>query len=284
VSPAALSRAARLAAVGTALFLLLAVVAIASRGGFGHEGPTSAGTSYTSWAMSAFLVVFFAAMPFALYVFVLQQREALVRRKRKGFARRVVETLLILAAITIALAFRTKLRGYLFASSVVHPAGRIHPGGAAKAAHKVASGPHFEYPVLWLALGAVAVALLVAVALRRKRTTAVEATVSEDLAATIGDAIDDLEREPDARRAVIAAYARMEGVLTRHGIRRLASETPLEYLTRVLAELTSRHEPVAQLTRLFEIAKFSRREIDARMKGEAIGALREIRDELAAAA
>src|SRR6185437_5919819 len=127
VSPAALSRAARLAAVGTALFLLLAVVAIASRGGFGHEGSSSTGTSYTSWAMSAFLVVFFAAMPFALYVFVLQQREALVRRQRKGFARRVVETLLILAAIAVALTFRTKLRGYLFASSVVHPAGSVHP-------------------------------------------------------------------------------------------------------------------------------------------------------------
>lgn len=282
VSPAALSRAARLAAVGTALFLLLAVVAIASRGGFGHEGSSSTGTSYTSWAMSAFLVVFFAAMPFALYVFVLQQREALVRRQRKGFARRVVETLLILAAIAVALTFRTKLRGYLFASSVVHPAGRVHPGDAAKGAHRVAAGPHFEYPVLWLALGALAVALVSIVALRRKKAAAAEGTVGEELAATIGDAIDDLEREPDARRAVIAAYARMEGVLGRHGIRRLVSETPLEYLTRVLTELTSRHEPVARLTRLFEVAKFSRREIDAGMKGEAIGALREIRDELVA--
>jgi Domain of unknown function (DUF4129) len=284
VSPAALSRAARLAAVGTALFLLLAVVAIASRGGFGHDGDASAGTSYTSWALSAFLVVFFAAMPFALYVFVLQQREALVRRQRKGFARRVVETLLILAAITVALAFRTKLRTYFFASNVVHPAGRIDPGSAAKAAHRVASGPHFEYPVLWLALGAVAVLLLAFFALRRKNATTAEATVSEELAATIGDAIDDLEREPDARRAVIAAYARMEGVLARHGIRRLVSETSLEYLTRVLTELTSRHEPVAQLTRLFEVAKFSRRDIDVGMKRDAIGALRAIRDELAAPA
>jgi hypothetical protein len=223
-------------------------------------------------------------MPFALYVFVLQQREALVRRQRKGFARRVLETLLVLAVIALALAFRTKLHNYLFASSVVHPAGRIHPGTAAKAAHRVASGPHFEYPVLWVALGAVAVLLLSFFALRRKNATATEASVSEELAATIGDAIDDLEREPDARRAVIAAYARMEGVLGRHGIRRLASETPLEYLTRVLTELTSRHEPVARLTRLFEMAKFSRREIDAQMKGEAIGALREIRDELAAPA
>ena len=73
---------------------------------------------------------------------------------------------------------------------------------------------------------------------------ALEPTVSEDLAATIGDAIDDLEAEPDARRAVIAAYARMEAVLGRNGLRRAPSETPLEYLRRILLGLTSRGDAV----------------------------------------
>ena len=110
-----------------------------------------------------------------------------------------------------------------------------------------------------------------------------ELTVAEDLAATIGDAIDDLEAEPDARRAVIAAYARMEGVLGRHGLRRAPSETPLEYLRRILLGLTSRGDAVSRLTTLFEQAKFSRHEIDGAMKQDAIGALREIRDDLAGA-
>jgi hypothetical protein len=94
------------------------------------------------------------------------------------------------------------------------------------------------------------------------------------------DAIDDLEAEPDARRAVIAAYARMEGVLARHGLRRTPSETPLEYLRRILIGLAARPDAVKRLTSLFEQAKFSRREIDGEMKREAIGALREIRDDL----
>ena len=79
---------------------------------------------------------------------------------------------------------------------------------------------------------------------------------------------------------MIAAYARMEGVLGRHGLRRRPSETPLEYLRRILLGLTARADAVSRLTALFEQAKFSRHEIDASMKQDAIGALREIRDDL----
>ena len=99
-----------------------------------------------------------------------------------------------------------------------------------------------------------------------------EPTVSENVAAGITDAIDDLEAEPDARRAVIAAYARMEGVLGRNGFLRVPSETAIEYLRRVLLGLTSRGDAVTQLTALFEQAKFSQNEIDAR--GEMEGNVR----------
>ena len=122
----------------------------------------------------------------------------------------------------------------------------------------------------------------------RKRRSAIpleqERTVAEDLAASIGDAIDDLEAEPDARRAVIAAYARMEAVLARNGLRRRPSETPVEYLRRILLGLTARGDSVSRLTALFEQAKFSRHEIDATMKHDAIQALRDIRADLQGAA
>ena len=79
---------------------------------------------------------------------------------------------------------------------------------------------------------------------------------------------------------MIAAYARMEGVLTRNGLRRRTSETSVEYLERILLGLTARGDAVTRLTALFVEAKFSRHEIDATMKQDAISALREIRDDL----
>jgi hypothetical protein len=72
----------------------------------------------------------------------------------------------------------------------------------------------------------------------------------------------------------------MENVLARNGLKRRPSETPVEYLRRILLGLTSRGDSVSRLTSLFEQAKFSRHPIDSVMKQDAIGALREIRDDL----
>ena len=108
--------------------------------------------------------------------------------------------------------------------------------------------------------------------------------VRQELSAAVSDAIDDLEREPDARRAVIAAYARMEGVLARRGHGRKAAETPFEYLSRILLSLRVRGGAVRELTELFERAKFSTHEIDDAMKARAISSLVSVRDDLRPAA
>jgi protein-S-isoprenylcysteine O-methyltransferase Ste14 len=105
-------------------------------------------------------------------------------------------------------------------------------------------------------------------------------TVEEDLAQAVDTTIEDLRRERDARRAVIAAYANMERVLASHGLERRHAETPLEYLARILRALEVRESAVRSLTRLFQYAKFSAHEIDAAMKEQAIGALEDIRDDL----
>jgi len=105
-------------------------------------------------------------------------------------------------------------------------------------------------------------------------------TVEEDLAEAVETTIDDLRRERDARRAVIAAYANMERILASHGLERRLAETPLEYLARILRALEVRESAVGSLTQLFEYAKFSAHEIDAAMKEKAIGALEDLRNDL----
>jgi hypothetical protein len=115
---------------------------------------------------------------------------------------------------------------------------------------------------------------------RPKPTPATESTVQEDLAEAVDTTIEDLRRERDARRAVIAAYANMERVLAAHGLGRRQAETPLEYLARVLRQLAVRESAIRSLTQLFEYAKFSAHAIDSAMKEAAIDALVDIRDDL----
>jgi hypothetical protein len=107
-----------------------------------------------------------------------------------------------------------------------------------------------------------------------------ERGLQADIVSAIEITIDDLRREQDARRAVIAAYASMERTLARHGLARHRSEAPLEYLANILRGLRVRESAVRTLTNLFEYAKFSRHEISPAMKEEAIDALLAIRDDL----
>ena len=104
----------------------------------------------------------------------------------------------------------------------------------------------------------------------------------EELAVALDESLDDLRTEPDVRRAIIAAYARMERALGSAGVPRRPSEAPLEYLARALRSLDASGPAVTRLTDLFERAKFSQHEPDESMRTEAIDALVAVRDELRA--
>jgi hypothetical protein len=280
-------RSTRLALVAFSLLGLLAIVAYASKSGIGHPTRATPTPGYVNYAFTAFLILFVLAIPVAAWGFLLQARER--NFQRKSFGARVIQnviTFLFVLAIVAMVLYLRRHHSHLFEKATLHNPGKLankhHPGSAS-----LKYEPRFEWTVFWIAVGAFIVAAVVLFdqrrrrLLRRRRAVPLEeTTVAEALAAEMTDAIDDLEAEPDARRAVIAAYARMEGVLARHGLRRRPSETPLEYLRRVLLELTARADAVARLTTLFEQAKFSRHDIDATMKRDAIGALREIRDDL----
>jgi hypothetical protein len=286
MEPPATGRSIRLALVAFGLLALLGVVAFASRSGLGHQSQATPTPGYVSWAFTAFLIVFVLMIPVAAYGFIMQAREGEVARK--SYRQRTLESigmLFFFGALAFVVIYLKRhhhhflvphLKGLNGKKKAVHGA----------SGHAAAVEPHFEYTVLWIALVIIALGggWLFYMWRTLKRRTAIpldrEQTVAEDFAASIGDAIDDLENEPDARRAVIAAYARMENVLARNGLKRRPSETPVEYLRRILLGLTSRGDSVSRLTSLFEQAKFSRHEIDVSMKLDAIGALREIRDDL----
>jgi Domain of unknown function (DUF4129) len=138
----------------------------------------------------------------------------------------------------------------------------------------------------WIAGGVGGLLLIGGVWLVARRRPLEPLPAGESVADALSDvaaaSIDDLRREGDPRRAVIAAYANMERVLAQHGLPRLRAEAPFEYLARILRQLEVSESSVHRLTELFEYAKFSTHEIDAEMKEQAIDAFGALRDELKA--
>lgn len=123
---------------------------------------------------------------------------------------------------------------------------------------------------------------MLVMALRRQREVLAATPLRETLAEVLTDTLDDLRREADPRKAVIAAYAKMERTLAARGIPRNESEAPVEYLTRILDVVSASGHSVRRLTGLFARARFSPHEIDAKMKEDAIEALTGLRAELQA--
>jgi hypothetical protein len=142
--------------------------------------------------------------------------------------------------------------------------------------------PEFAWiPVLVVVvLAAAGVAAYLVTSRRRERVGVRERPAAEQVAETLGDDFDDLRAERDPRRAVIAAYARLEAALASSGLPRRPAETPEEYVARILDALEVRRRPVGELTGLYERAKFSQHPVDETMRERAIAALLGIRNEL----
>jgi hypothetical protein len=141
----------------------------------------------------------------------------------------------------------------------------------------------FRWDELAIVLGLLlVVAAIVAVKLRRPDRRTPRRIAPEALAAALDESLDDLRTDPDLRRAIIAAYARMEAALDAAGIGRHPAEAPLEYLERALLSLDASADAVRRLTDLFEWARFSHHDPEPSMRDDAVDALVVVRDELRA--
>jgi Domain of unknown function (DUF4129) len=150
-----------------------------------------------------------------------------------------------------------------------------------------AVGPHSTSRPLGIAL-TVLLALILALViagivflLARLKGEVAPDTPADPLEVVLEAGIDDLRRISDPRRAVIACYARMERLMSSSGIPRLPSDTPTEFLARVLERRSVSPESVSRLTALFERAKFSPHRVDEQMRADALAALEQVRDEMA---
>jgi hypothetical protein len=281
------------ALLGAALLALLALVAVASRahetpGGRPgvHQPPSGVG----NYVFSIFAVLA-VTMTLALLWFWFSERDLLAEHHRKrtsrGRARALI--LLVLLALVFALASRFDfLRNWRQRADD----GQVRGGQPTASDRKkkpldpgTQAAPEFKWLPVFIATGA-GMLLLGFIGLRsakRARGHLLSPFLLErEFESLLEDTLADLYAEKDARKAIIAAYARMERLFATYGVPRHPTEAPMEYLDRVLDELRASGSSLKRLTALFQWAKFSDHPVDATMRNEAIEALTRVRDELKA--
>jgi hypothetical protein len=273
----------RAAVVGAGLIGLTAIVALASRAN-GPSGDSTRAVS-TDWLLEYLLLligVSLAAVLFVgIYLVVTAHQDGKWAPPPRASFWRTIATLALFLAVVFAListVHRSDFKGRSTKPSGTPSSARHRtPGG---------SPAHFDWAPVAVVGGLTVLGLAAAgwILLRRRipRKT-LEDGAADALIAALDDSLDDLRAEQDARRAVIAAYARMERGLAYSGLGRRQAEAPREYLARTLPAVGAGAGSVERLTALFEEAKFSPHDVDGGMKMEAIDALAALRDELRAA-
>jgi uncharacterized protein DUF4129 len=191
-----------------------------------------------------------------------------------------------LVAILIVFSF-----GWQYVESSLLAWSRFVMSAGADAGVSPADIPVLSLPWLgWLAglllllagLAALAMALLLLFAERivrwwERRNSAASA---EPLSEAVQEGLDDLASEPDPRVAIIRCYRRFERVAARARVVRAPWQTPHEFMRETLRRLALPPVAVDQLTRLFELARFSAHPLGSSERDSARACLEEIRSEL----
>jgi len=283
-------RVRRRAVVLLALVALLAVVAIASTG----DTPVGSGVArrpadaLIDTLVSLVLVVVLAGSVAIFYVYYLQRTGAHEERRRGGTVtpRSLLATIAFVLFV-LALAVRVALDNRNHNGTGAGTGGRSLDGGSLVDRAR-GYEPRFATVPVIVILGIAGIAGIATFLAHRARLRELEPLEREPslglaLAEVLGETLDDLRAEPDPRRAVVAAYARLERTLAAYGVPRRPSEAPEEYLRRVLVDLEVGALSARRLTELFAEAKFSHHPVGPDMKEEAIELLESTRADLLAA-
>jgi uncharacterized protein DUF4129 len=267
---------------------LVTVVAVASRGSV--PGGSSRSRSPSATLLDAFFTLWLLAAVAGgvLLVYGLTQRKAIALQLASGRYRRFSLGGFLFFAGALAIIVQLLRHPHAPGRKPADEEPVFNVGQITTSTPGQKPAADYQAGISWIVVAVVVTLAVVAVLAyviseRRSRAPRVH-DLAEELALALDDALDDLRAEADSRRAIIAAYARMERVLAAHGIPRAPAETADEYLARVLPTLPLSSSAVARLTGLFTQAKFSHHEVDTAMKEEAIEALEQVRDELRLAA
>ena len=270
-----------------AICLLLPVVALASRPeGQGGVWLLVDDPIRVALDVLTYLLLIAAVLGLLIIVWVLWPRPGdelpPLPRRRRHTATAIAVGSAVLIAIWLRVHYLNQLPNL---PGLQPPAGGATAVGPPRAVPQAARG---AVGTDWVAIAIVA-GLLVGAAvvvwrtLRGARPPSKRSPLAS-LKALLDDAIEDVLAEADPRRAVIAAWARLERVLAGHGLPRRASEAPFEFAARACAELGIQRVSLERLADLYEWARFSLNEVTPVMREEALNGLLNVRDGLRLAA
>jgi hypothetical protein len=274
--------------VPLALVVLLATVALAAAARRplvgGAAGGRDVSPAFWDYVLSTLLALWLLLVPLSIYA--IWARGGWRRDPNTG-RRRDVAVLVFLAFLTVLVLAGGGLRQLGRDGERQSQPLPTAPVDSRQGAHRDRPGGELRlapFVVVGLAFG-LGVAVLALRARRRRRPLREgdEHALTAELGLLLDDTLDDLRAEPDPRRAVIAAYARMERAFGAFGLPREEAEAPLEYLGRIAPEVehvSGATRLAFELTHLYERARFSAHRIDAGMKQDAIRALELLRAEL----
>jgi hypothetical protein len=278
-------RTRRLLPLGLGVTALLVLAGIASHGrplsGGRGRGPTATFFDYFATTLVLFALAMLAVLVWALF----SERTGYSRPPRQRS--HLISTLVVLAA---AVAFSALISRHSFLErfgQLAQQANKNQTGQTRKPLPPEPAStrnPRMRWDEIGIVIALLAGTAVVLVASRQTKRPRPPGRLGreQEVSLALDESIDDLRSDPDLRRAIIAAYARMEHALARVGLARHPAEAPFEYVERALRTLDTSAEAVRRLTGLFEWAKFSHHEPEPEMRDEAIDALVAVRDELRA--
>jgi hypothetical protein len=275
-----------------ALLLLLIAVGIASTGSVptGAGGARRPADRIVDVLITLYLLLMVVGAGLWVYIFMVRKDAVANQLATRARRRPWVSTI----ALAIGFSLLALFIRWISTDEALRRqiAARLHRGSSSASATAAAHGaagryePQFAWAPVLLVVALVVVALAalyLSHRARRQRLDPLSDTLLPALADVLDETLDDLRAEADPRRAVIAAYARMERALAAYGLPRNPAEAPDEYLQRIFADLDVSRRATSRLTALFSWAKFSGHDVAPEMKQEAIEALEAVREELRAA-
>jgi hypothetical protein len=264
---------------------LLALAGIASHGrplaGRRGGGPT---TTFFDYVFTSVLIVGAIALAIAAYAVLTTERRPWNPKPRRWHLLSTIISLLAavaIAALLLHTSFIERLRKLEHQNQLTQRRGAPASAQPARPGTRNARVRWDEIAIVAVLLGG-ALVLLYAGQRQLRPPRPWRLRAHDEVSLALDESLDDLLAEEDLRKAIVAAYARMERALAHAGTPRRASVAPFEYVERALRALDTSAESARRLTDLFEWAKFSQHEPAPELRDEAIAALVAVRDELRA--